>query len=242
MKRIFVLFAIVGMVCSGYAYTMPPNPFLVKPANSVGDLVGQIKRYPTVSHNYERHFGMTQSEVIAYMKSLKLTTLPQGGMFLVYNVPQSTGILRSKVLNLKKGTKIWVDWQGQPVLQWICGNPMTRGPKQVATDTSLALVTAGAPSNDVISGVEPMPTDEGAPIYAQYSEPSLPSVVETEVPIVISKSRSNDLSSLALIPILGAFALSKKGGDDEPNPVPEPATMVIVGTGLAYIVSKKRNS
>lgn len=173
--------AVGAMLCVAAQAKMPPNSYLVETQDTVQGLIAQVNKYPVVRDRYERHFGMSKSEIELYFSTLRLVKLDKSGSYLVYNVPEQTGELRSRVLNLKKGTKVWIDNQGGPTLQWICGNPMTRGPRVVAslndfqTPESIEHTDPSAERRDVADPAEVARTDETVPV-AKDIEPTTPAV------------------------------------------------------------------
>ena len=232
--RLSTTLAVGGMLLTA-AYAMPPNSYLVRTVNTTQELVNQIKSNPVVSDRYERHFHMTQGDVLEMVKGLRLTKTDATGFYTVYNVPVKTGELRSKLLKLKKGTKIWVDGAGQPILQWICGNPMVRGGAGVAEMTP---VVAGLPS-EPITMADPMPSGD-VPVIASTLQPGIPDAPLEETVVVIDEvptgRRNNALAGLLLLPL---FALTRTT-ERPPEVVPEPATMLAMGAGISYVMARRR--
>ncbi|MBS1708570.1 MAG: hypothetical protein JSS65_07595, partial [Armatimonadetes bacterium] len=103
-----------------------PNAFLNKSVKNHRELMRQVQSDATVMDRYERHFGMSRKEVVDMMSGLTLSETKEDAVFLVYNVPES-GELRARSIFYRRGTKIWVDGSGQPVLKASCGNPLVRG-------------------------------------------------------------------------------------------------------------------
>lgn len=257
---------------------MPPNSYLRKTANTVGEILAEINQYPEVRSRYERHFGMTKAELAVYLSDLKLTSVDKSGRYLVYNVPANTGELRAKMLYLRQGTKIWKNSQGATILQWICGNPMTRGPKTVAAYDSFREPAAADAAKELVladmvdeEGITPevanvetvavtptLPTD---PTETVVSTPTFNEITvePVQAPTAISPSvprmagNSFDLGRALASGIFGGVvfyvagtkgerAVNTGGGGGPINPVPEPATMLAVGTGVSFLVARRRKS
>lgn len=223
-----------------------PNAFLEKTCGTHEALMAHVKSNEVVMSRYMRHFGMTRDQVIEYFSTFHLDTLKQDGVYLVYNTPESNEI-HSRSIFYKKGTKVWVDQMGNPVMKVSCGNPMVRGTDvQLVPGTTLEAHADVVPMEQPVEGVtapvemeavENLPL-EAAPLPAAPTE--LPASVE-------SVSRGGGAGWLALLPLAALAGSHSGGGDDHPvcnpktnpNCVPEPFTMVLMGAGAAGLVAKR---
>ncbi len=192
-----------------------------------------------------RHFAMNEVELIEFLSSLRLSRLTADGTYLVYNVPKN-GELGAKSLHLKKGTLVFVDGAGTPVLLASCGNPMMRGPKKpfVANKIPEGLVAA------VTGDLEPMPTE----IAVLPQEELLVSVVQPDVPEVVpvpppppppptppTQITTTGRSDIPVAGVLGILpALFFVGGGGGNPPIPEPATILILGIGAGAAICSRR--
>ena len=228
-------------VTAGSALALPPNSYIVKPIRTPADLVGQIKTSKVVSDRYQRHFGMSQGEVIVFVKSLRPAKLERTGIYSVWNVPAKTGELRMRMLRMTAGTPVFVDWNDRPVMVTVCGNPMIPGRSMGSSNEVVAEV--GTPSQDsIVTIANPQPTVVEAPVVVDHREPVMPDLQEESIVTIIP--RRQNYGALALIPILGGLTLinRKSTPDPEPDPVPEPATMIAVGTGVAAMIAKRKRA
>lgn len=215
-----------------------PNSFLNKPASTTSALVNQVKSDPVVASRYTRHFGMTKTEVEEYFKTLKLSTLEEDGVYLVYNVPDTEEV-RARAIFYKKGTKVWIDQNGGLVLKASCGNPMARG-----TDVQTVPITSEV---DAVTNLTERPTEIIAKTdtILETSATPVPVAVEssalafpTAPPASIASLGGGGFNPLILAP-LGAIPFVIKG--KTPNdPVPEPTTMLVIGAGATALIAKKR--
>lgn len=239
-----VLVGLVGLALASTAMARTePNSFLNRPANSHPALMKQLTEDEQVMDRFMRHFGMTRQEVLAMASNLQMARLPQDGVYLVYNVsPQEE--IRARVMFYKKGTLVWVDSMGRPVLKVSCANPMVRG----TDDGSNPLTATIAPTPT--EAVRPLSSDLGETIYmTNEADVVLPGVPEAspmefmsmapEAPAMIRSSSSS--SFLSLIPLAGGIILSRNRGGKE-NPVPEPTTMIVMGGAVAAAAMRRRRA
>lgn len=222
-----------------------PNAFLNKAAYTQNALVTQVQKDDKVMSRYTRHFGMTKEEVVEYFKTLRLDTLKEDGVYLVYNVPETEEV-RARSMFYKKGTKVWVDQDGGIVLKASCGNPMARGtdvqtvPISADYDASTELVTRDTPldaTTETIIQTEIVPTPmdvETSALAFPVAPPMEVGTLITTVPPGGGAFNPNFLFPIAAIP----FIIIDDGGGNEP--VPEPATMVLLAAGGAALAARKR--
>jgi len=238
------------------------NSFLEKPVNSTQDLVRQAMSDSRVMDRYMRHFGMSKNELKRYLSNLKLKKLDQDNVYLMYNVPKS-GELRARAYVLKKGTPVFADEYNLAVLKKSCGNPLTRGPKvvvslpdvqELAVDevpTLKVLLEENIAENAVDDGTlvlldNQMPFEPGigeaAEPLIEIMEPMEPTIGTTPPELVPNVS-----PGMPLPPILPFFALLPpillglpRDGGPNPPPVPEPATLVVLGGGAATLLARRK--
>src|SRR5450755_2789892 len=109
---------------------LPLNSYLDKRVNTTADLVHQVESDPAVMDRYRRHFAMTSEEVVAYLSTLRVSKLTKDAVFTVYGVPHTSGDFHAHLRLLKKGEPVFVEDDGTPALQVVCGNPLLLGPKK----------------------------------------------------------------------------------------------------------------
>jgi hypothetical protein len=225
---------------------MLPNSYIVRPAPSLSSLISQVKAERILRDRYQRHYGMTTEEVLAFLGTLHEVHLGQAGVFTVYNVPKATGELRMRVLKLKKGERVYADASGVPQVVGICGNPMNRGPKGSTSDSVVVADVVASGSDAILAMTEPMQLtgEQESPMFVTNAEPSIPAevivnnheTVTPELPVLHSRNQAG----LLLIPLalIGTYVVTKKGHDVPV--VPEPAPIVAMGLGIATIAILKR--
>lgn len=236
IAKLVALIAAATLMAVATART-EPNSFLNKPAKTHAELMKQVQSDDQVMNRFMRHFGMSRKEVLDYFGTLKLDTLKEDGVYLVYNVPESEE-LRARAIFYKAGTKVWVDQEGTIVLKESCGNPMLRGTDNtsVAMDQPVnaeitkpedaILIPSGSPADLVASTL---------PADLESSALAFPSAAPADVTSLIGGGGFNPafLLPLAIVPFIVT--------DNPPDPVPEPMTMMTLAAGAAIIARKRRN-
>jgi hypothetical protein len=219
---------------------LPPNPFLVRPVNSLEQLIEQVKKEPVVMSRYCRHFQLTPEALLEMLSSLKAGRLTSDGEYEVFNVPAKTGVIRSRILKLRKGERVFVDRSGTPVILMVCGNPMAR---LDSTDVgSIALDITGASSLKAISLDTPADAVVDQVTVIEPVLPIAPDVAFAAPPApgegvtVTETSEAPFLAPIAFLPT----ALLAFGGTGGGNPIPEPATMITLGAGVALLAARAK--
>lgn len=235
MKEAKIALLMVGALVATSAMAMPRNSYLVRPARTHAELMTQVRTEPVVMDRFMRHFGMTREEVTNYFSGLKLGRLDKTAVFNIYGVPKN-GQLHATPQLLKRGTLVWEDASGQPILLEICGNPFTQGPKR----TTMSDVISMAPTEPApMVAMSTMPTTpvQSAPV-AMTMQPVTPTAPMPIDPVVEPTSaRRDNLGWLLVLPAAAALTI-RDGGNDEP--VPEPATMTAMAIGAGVMALKRR--
>jgi hypothetical protein len=228
---------------SGIAVARPElNAFINKPANSIPELIAQIKADKQVADRFMRHFSMTKQEVVEFVSSLRLGTISKSGYYTIYSAPDN-GILKAHVSFFKKGTPAFVDSDGNAVLRVKCANPFVVG--------KAPGITAKANIQDTITTANEMSITAGI-VSAPNSE------IEASIPAVpeISEDLTDGSLALGVVPtppvtsssgFLGSLlgvggAVSVMNKPPEPDPVPEPTSMVALSLGALALLRKKKNT
>lgn len=102
---------------------MPPGSYLSTPAVSTKQLLDQLDSNPELMKRYLRVFrDSTPREVRNKLGSLKLIRMERDTVYDVYYWHQDGEGYRRR--NVKKGTYVFVDDEGKPILVQVCGNPL----------------------------------------------------------------------------------------------------------------------
>ena len=233
----------IVVTLSGIAVARPElNAFINKPANSIPELIAQIKADKQVADRFMRHFSMTKQEVVEFVSSLRLGTISKSGYYTIYSAPEN-GILKAHVSFFKKGTPAFVDSDGNAVLRVKCANPFVVGKAPGITakaniqDTSTTAnemsITAGivsAPNSEIEASIPAVPE-----ISEDLTDGSLALGVVPTPPVT---SSSGFLGSL--LGVGGAVSVMNK--PPEPDPVPEPTSMVALSLGALALLRKKKKT
>lgn len=224
------------------------NAFLNKPAITTAQLIKQVKTDKEVADRYARHFAMPVGEVLQYLSSLSPSTTKSEGVYTVYSVP-SGGRLKARTEIVKKGTKVFANSNGKPMLIMKCGNPLTRGPRQpesfnenTATVEEVETVSLRDVSETIVAS-----TPE---LVAQSTvlEPSVSEVPYVEVPpiqggapIPIAPVGGGPSFGALLGGLsLGGMVLGSIGSSGGAGVVPEPGTLVALGLGSLLLLRRNR--
>jgi hypothetical protein len=231
LKAILPGMALALLAAVAMGQGLPRNSYLEKRVDSTAELVQQLRSNPVVMDRYRRHFAMTDAEVITYLSSLRVSELPKDGIYTVYGVPKTTGDFHARLRMLKKGEPVFVEEDGTPVLQLVCGNPLILGPKKPVVPNPIVAnagpvegakeVTVEAPPAPSTNAVTPVVPGEAQPIAPVFPQP-----------------HGGSSPVAALLGLAGAVAFFPHGGT--PPTVPEPMTMLVMGSGLAYLASRRR--
>ena len=234
---------VMVVTLSGIAVARPElNAFINKPANSIPELIAQIKADKQVADRFMRHFSMTKQEVVEFVSSLRLGTISKSGYYTIYSAPEN-GILKAHVSFFKKGTPAFVDSDGNAVLRVKCANPFVVG--------KAPGITAKANIQDTITTANEMSITAGI-VSAPNSE------IEASIPAVpeISEDLTDGSLALGVVPtppvtsssgFLGSLlgvggAVSVMNKPPEPDPVPEPTSMVALSLGALALLRKKKKT
>ncbi|MES2465634.1 MAG: DUF6777 domain-containing protein [Armatimonadota bacterium] len=166
------------VVAEKHHYPTAPDSFLMYQVDSTSELVEALKADPALRLRYARHFGIPENQVIDFVKNALVPyQLPAARNLTVYGVSKSGRIYPVRT-RLPKGTKVWATRSGEPVLKWLCANPLTK--KLPGTKLAKARTTKVSPKTKVAAAGElaPVPMDADLPIAAEPML-SLPPVVTT---------------------------------------------------------------
>jgi hypothetical protein len=242
MKEKVLIRWIVGaclLTSMAWALDRPePNAFLNRRADSVSQLITEIKTDPAVADRYARHFGKTRDEMVQLVSQLHVAKLNATGTYMIYSVDDE-GIIKARPQRLKAGTRVFADANGVPVLKASCGNAMVAGTNAQGAFLSPAMANVSDQLRE-IAVTTPVGVEEGAaPMAAAVPQTPL-ALTPATPPQVTTGSRNQGLALPALLAGIGGAGAFLIGGHGGGTPVPEPASMVVIGGALAAMACRRR--
>lgn len=243
--------------------TTPPDSFLVYKVYSIDQLIDEVRSNPRIQNVYARHFHVPQSRVVEYMQAnLVESYIPETRDYTCYCV-RGNGLIYPIKQRFTQGTKVFALRNGEPVLKWVCGNPLSKFLPAVETHTIVKNipVVKVAPMTEVIA-----PTDNVqilVPTETQFVATNSSSEFDTLVPnsivgaaapgpsnfVFVPSGGGGGLGALAFLPVLFAFhsnnsTPSSGGGTHTIPPVPEASTLessaIMLAAGAVLLGLRRR--
>lgn len=113
----------------------PPASYLRYKVYTVDQLVQQVRTDPWVRSAYARTFHIPEDQVLQYMeRNVVESYIPATKEYTVYCISPSGRIYTVNQI-FKAGTKVFALRNGQPVIKWVCGNPLMSHLPTVETRT-----------------------------------------------------------------------------------------------------------
>ncbi len=266
---ILILPVLALLCCSGVSAKStrtPPGSFVNHRVASVAQLVQQVRKDSVVRLRYAKHFGISAQTVADYFsKNLKLVSLKKPLRATVWYVGKN-GVVHTKTKLLPKGTAVFVDRLGRPVIIWSCGNPLVKKllkpveekvtakapPQGTAVPEPVEEVMAPPPGTEPPTTIEELvkaaPVETvGVPPVAVAPEvtPFLPAAAVEELPTLSVGGGSSPFLSAALIltgsvPVVGSITSgsggSKGGGGGGDVDNIVPEPATLAGFGIPILM------
>ena len=253
-------FGFIAVLSMQMGFVRPDvNAFLDRKAETVSQLISEIRTNPAVANRYMRFYGLTKNQVIALVSNYHIARLKSNELFEMYSIPPS-GWIKGHLALLHKGERVYSASNGQPKFRALCGNPIVPA-GQSAFDSPVGLT--GRPSVFRATYVQPqfpvakmiqvepnqialMPLTSNAPI--ESASVHIPIVTQMTPLLTSNPVSSNSLDALAPILLGGGvfFGTSSHGGGRFNNPplppqaVPAPSSIETFIFGFGIIAYLKR--
>ncbi|MDQ2688614.1 MAG: hypothetical protein M3Y28_12185, partial [Armatimonadota bacterium] len=222
-------------------HATPPASYLQYRVYTLDQLIQQVSDNPTVRKRFARHFHISESNVVRYMKAnLVESYVPKTERYTVYCVRPS-GKFYPIRQTFKRGTKVFALKNGEPVMKWLCGNPLSKFLPEVSTRTIVQTPPKPRPVVLVSPTLQELTPTETAnilipsEIYAPSYQTAVPlSLVSAATPIY-SRAGTSLLPFLIPAALVGAVASGGHGGGNTPTPipaVPEAGSLVYLAAAL----------
>ncbi|MFI5385418.1 MAG: DUF6777 domain-containing protein [Fimbriimonadales bacterium] len=217
-----------------------PNAFLARKADSVQQLVQQVRTDRAVADRFERHFGRSSAELLKYFASLHLARLNQDSNYMVYGV-DDLGVIKVHPQRLKAGTRVFADSTGLPILLAGCGNAMVPGSNMLAA-MLLPSITEAATALRNTSVTTPDSTELST--LTAVLEPGTPVAISPSYPTATTTNRGKEGLGIPvfLAALGGAGGLFLGGGGSHPGPTPEPATILVMASALVALKYRRKSN
>ncbi len=220
----------------------PPDSYLQYKVYTVDQLIQQVSDNPVVRQRFARHFQLPADRVVDYMHAnLVESYIPKTGRYTVYCVRHS-GKFYPVRQTFHQGTKVFALRNGEPVMKWVCGNPLTKFASTVTDVVSNKPVLRPMVAEFIPSDVENqvVPTEK-PDVKVSPSIQSLVSPVSSAV-----SSRGAGLA-YAFLPALGLLGLNTGHHTTSTSHVVIPAVpeangllLLAVGSPFALIAVRRR--
>ena len=196
----------------------PPESYLEYRVYTVNQLLQQVQDNPLVRRRYARHFQIPEDGVVSYMRAnLVESYIPVTRRYTVYCVTRSGKFYPIKQ-TFRKGTKVFALRNGQPVLKWLCGNPLSRFLPAVVTKITRKPQQKVSPSIETLTEN----TDVLVP------EETVPATFLSALPLGLTPASSllsgggGGFPALFLLPAALLFSNNGGGGGTVISHVPPP--------------------
>ena len=169
--------------------------FLAEPVLTTDALVEALKTNKVFRQNIAKHFNLPEDRVVSFVQdALVPYVLPQDTAVTNYGVTKA-GLIYGKKSTLKKGTRVWATRSGDPILKWICSNPLTPKvpilkkpptPSKVSSISRPVGLKQVAANEIAPAGLEGLPGGQVA-----FENPSEPPVVPPVVKVPLKGTGTN---------------------------------------------------
>jgi len=215
-----------------HAQHCEPGSFLMKGAGNSAQLISQTRENKVVQDRFNRHFHTTTPELLEMFSHLHVGPLPKSGTYVVYNI-HDDGVIRARAFKLQKGTAVFMDDSGTPILKMSCGNPMVA--PVPAAPVNVAPSGAEAP-REVVT---PTPAPE-MPMSAVVPPPTPEMTAVAPAAVGPAAGHVGAAGGFIVLPFFLFFNNHSSCCCNCHQPVPEPASLLVMGFGASCLFLRRR--
>jgi hypothetical protein len=194
------------------------DSFLLYKVYSVEQLLLEVEQEPIVRKRFARHFRISEGRVLSYMRNnLVESYIPKSGFYTVYNCRKDGSFYTTKQF-FRVGTKVFALRNGQPVMKWVCGNPLAKAlpaVRKLAQQQTVPVIKIGG-SIETTTPTDTFDVSVPNEIAEYVIQPNVPlgPHIASLPPVITVGSAWSPGNWLWLIP--PALILGQSGGDHGP--------------------------
>ncbi len=220
-----------------------PDSFLRYQVDSTSELVQEVRTNAVLRKRFAKHFGVSETEVVEFVRRALIPyRLPQERTVTVYGV-RKNGQIYGVRQRMKKGTRVWANRSGVPVLKWLCANPMTNTLPIMPRPPRTAMLprttqVAALPPNIPVTRVSPQVETYGLTTPFIGGVTGAGGGSQLAIPAAVSGGGGG----IPLWPaIFVPLAFAGGGGDRPPTTeIPEPGTVALIAFGAPAVLMALR--
>ncbi len=242
--RLVIALALVVVLASvAYAERTPPGSFVKYRVSTVKALAQQIRTDSVARKRFAQHFKIPEALVAdRFEKTLQMVTIKKPMRTTMWYVAKNSSVQKKTKL-LPKGTVVFADKGGKPILAWSCANPMT--PRLNAPKGTNKVVSTPPdedeivkPFTETVTGTAITSTPE---VISPVAAPALgaPALDAVTLPAIAAPpvlESSSGIGALGALAAAGSLVGFSGHGDSVPTPpVPEPSAAMVLSMGMALV-------
>lgn len=214
----------------------PRFAYLPYNSPSLAGVIQQVQNSPKLQQRYAKHFGIPPAQVVKHFRyHLMESYIPQTKVYDVWCVkPDGTRFVVKQ--RFVKGTRVLALRNGQPVMKWACGNPLSRKLpeiKEKVVRVSKVLPKAEDTPPVVRVDIPFEPLRELPAVPPRCTVPASGMSFSLEQPAPPPPGHARRYFVPPIIPRGG-------GDDDEPPPIPEPATTALLAGAAGVLLLRRK--
>lgn len=265
---IIILSMLMAVQLNAKPSNPPPGSFFRVRVTTVKQLVEHVRKDSVVRKRFARHFGINEKYIAdVFAKNLHLVSLKKPLRVTSYYIGRK-GRIYTKTKLLPKGTMIFADKTGHPVIAWSCGNPLTKKiikpqkdkelvkgspPEEVTKPVPEQVITPPTTIEDIIKET-PVKETKVFPVVTMPGEVIAEVPTEAAVAATVFGGSGSPIFGRALayggsLPIIGSIVSGSRGssgggggggGDDVVVPEAPTSLSLIVGSVALFALGRTR--